>query len=83
MSAAAAPMLLPSFGQIASNAVKRGKLWTVYSTDFPTYSDTNYSATPVTVTVLAGPKWPFMYPNYVVTVTLAYSDACLSSRGCH
>ena len=31
------------------------------STDFPAYSDTGYSDTPVTVTVLACPKWPFIY----------------------
>ena len=31
-AAAAAPMLLPSFGQIASNAVKRGKVLEVCST---------------------------------------------------
>ena len=30
-------------------------------TDFPAYSDTGYSDTPVRATVLACPKWPFIY----------------------
>ena len=52
-------------------------------TDFPAYRDTGYSDTPLTVTVLTFPKWPFIYQNYVVRVTLAYSDTFLLSRGCH
>ena len=34
----------------------------------------------------AGPNWPFVYQNDVVTVTLVFSDTFLSfrlSRGCH
>ena len=31
------------------------------TTDFPAYSDTGNSDTPVTVTGLTVPNWPFMY----------------------
>ena len=31
------------------------------NTDFPAYSDTGNSETPVTVTVLSCPNWPFIY----------------------
>ena len=55
----------------------------LYSTDFPAYSDTGYSDTPLSVTFLTCPKWPVIYKNHVVTVTLAYSDTYLLSRGCH
>ena len=37
---------------------------TFFDTDFPAYSDT-----PLTVTVLACPNWPFIYKKDVVTVT--------------
>ena len=33
----------------------------ILNTDFPAYSDTGFSDIPVTVAVLTGPKWPFMY----------------------
>ena len=32
-----------------------------HNTDFPAYSDTGYIDTPVTVTVLTVPNWPFIY----------------------
>ena len=38
-------------------------------TDFPAYSDTVYSDTPLTVTVLTVPNWPFVYKKDMVTVT--------------
>ena len=38
-------------------------------TDIPAYSDTVYSDTPPTVTVLTDPNWPFLYKKDVVTVT--------------
>ena len=53
------------------------------ATDFPAYSNSGYSDTPVIGTVLTGPKWPFIYKDGVVRVTLAYSDTFLLSRGCH
>ena len=31
------------------------------ATDFPAYSNSGYSDTPVIGTVLTGPKWPFIY----------------------
>ena len=31
--------------------------------DFPAYSDTGYSDTPITVTVLTVPNWPFIHQN--------------------
>ena len=37
--------------------------WTLpinHGTDFPAYSDTGYSDTPLTVTFLTGPKWHFI-----------------------
>ena len=37
--------------------------------DFPAYSDTGYSDTPLTMTVLTCHKWPVIYD--VGTVTLA------------
>ena len=40
-----------------------------HSTDLPAYSDTVYSDTPLTLTVLAVPNWPFIYKTDVVTVT--------------
>ena len=52
------------------------------TTDLPVYSDNGYNDTPVTVTVLTGPKWSFLYQNDVVRVTLAYSDTFLLSQGC-
>ena len=39
------------------------------STDFPAYSDTGYSDTPLTVTVLTVPNWSFIYKKDVVRVT--------------
>ena len=32
-----------------------------YNTDFPAYSNTDYSDTPLTVTVLTGPTCTFIY----------------------
>ena len=52
-------------------------------TDFPSYSDTGYSDTLVSVTVFAFPNSQFVYKNHLVTVTLAYSDTFPLSRGCH
>ena len=43
--------------------------YSVGITDFPAYSDTVYSDTPLTVTVLTVPNWPFLYKKDVVTVT--------------
>ena len=40
---------------------RRHFMMTIGGTDFPAYSDTGYSDTPVTVTVLTVPKWPFIY----------------------
>ena len=44
------------------------------------------TVTPVTVTPRLQwqfPKWPIIYKSYLVTVTPAYSDTFLLSRGCH
>ena len=42
-------------------------------TDFPAYSDTVYSDTPLTVTVLAVPNWHFIYKK-----RCGYSDTPLT-----
>ena len=53
------------------------------NTDFLAYSDTGYSDSPVTVTVLIVSKMAFIYKNDAIRVTLAFSVTFLSSRGCH
>ena len=47
----------------AGHAVHREKdaLYREDNTDSPAYSDTGNSDTPLTVTVLACPKWPIIY----------------------
>ena len=54
-----------------------------FDTDFPAYSDTGYSDTPVTVTVWQFPNGLLYIKNDAVIVTLAYSDTFLSSRRCN